>query len=724
MYEAFYGLNEKPFNLTPDPKYLYLSEKHKEAFAHLLFGIKNRSGFVMVTGEIGTGKTTICRNLLNQLDEETRLAFVFNPSLNPVELLKHINAEFGVQTNAETVLDLTDALNRYLLQAAGEGKRCVLVIDEAQNLTPPVLEQIRLLSNLETETEKLLQIILIGQPELVERLELRELRQLNQRITARYHLRPLNEKETLQYIAYRLHVAGGRRKVRFAKPAIHAVYKQSGGTPRVINAICDRALLIGYTKEAHTITKAIVQRAAQEIRGEKIARRKRQRRERKQWMPSPSFVVALLLSVALVYYLARPIQQFAHQLGVFNALLTQETLPAQDFPEEENKASARATTPAEPSPAREAADVLVESAVARRVLERLSVPEVAAPRPGKGDTALAEELTQMDADTARKAAAAALLRAWSLAAVSDYPEVDEPEALEAFLESNGLDYETIEPALDQLLAINRPAFVKMRQGQDTYWLALLGVDGMDFTLSTGQGETLEVPREIFKDHYAGKAIVPWRDTNPEAPDLLQGRRGRRVAELKRVLRALGRLKTGNTSDRYGMDTARAVARIQAETGMLVDGIAGRQVRMVLSGWQGDNANPVLRPVEIDLAAAPAPEPASTPPERAAADETAEDSGESDAQEGPDAVEAPEESEAQPSAPETGEAPASPSGDEVAETAAPGPPPEAESLVQVEELPEPGGDAELPPVDSPALKERTPPATTAPLVPHTEQDGGI
>jgi general secretion pathway protein A len=169
-------------------------------------------GFIMVTGEIGTGKTTICRALLSQLDPDTELAFIFNPCLNPVELLKRILTEFGVQTQADTLLDLTDQLNEFLLSKSRQQKNCVLVIDEAQNLTPSVLEQIRLLSNLETEKEKLLQIVLIGQPELLDRLKLHELRQLNQRITARYHLNPLDEQETKQYIAYRIHIAGGKKE--------------------------------------------------------------------------------------------------------------------------------------------------------------------------------------------------------------------------------------------------------------------------------------------------------------------------------------------------------------------------------------------------------------------------------------------------------------------------------------------------------------------------------
>ncbi len=742
MYEAFYGLNEKPFNLTPDPKYLYLSEKHKEAFAHLLFGIKNRSGFVMVTGEIGTGKTTICRNLLNQLDEDTELAFVFNPSLNPVELLKRINSEFGVETSAATVLELTDVLNQYLLEAAAQGKRCVLVIDEAQNLTPPVLEQIRLLSNLETETEKLLQIILIGQPELVERLELRELRQLNQRITARYHLRPLNEKETLQYIAYRLHVAGGRRKVRFAKPAIHAVYKYSGGTPRVINAICDRALLIGYTREAHTITKAIVKRAAREIRGEKIARRKRARREGRQWMPSPSFVVAVLLAVALVYYLARPMQQFAHQLGVFNTLLTSDDMSARELPGEENTASATADVAPVPGAAREAAEVLVESPVARRVLQRLSAPEASPAVEEPEAPRLTALLAELNPGVARNAAASALLRVWNLASVSDYPDSDEVDAIGDFLDGNGLDYEAIEPAIDQLLAINRPAFVRMRHGQEMFWLALLRVDGARFTLSARHGETHAVARSEFSEHYAWQAVVPWRDAEPKAPDLLQGRTGQKVAELKDVLRALGRLRPNDTGDTYGVDTARAVARIQAETGMLVDGIAGRQVRMVLSGWLGEQANPLLQPRETELAAAASPDErkpeevapgqvtaAAGPPVAAA--ESAPGVRTVDAQEAEEAAPA-EQAAGEEStevfapgdaagSPETSLLPAVEAETQPEPAAQPAPEPvnDTESLVVVQELPEPSGDGELAPLDATELKQSTPPAVTAPLLPHTE-----
>ncbi|MFO7974678.1 MAG: AAA family ATPase [Candidatus Hydrogenedentota bacterium] len=324
MYETFYGLREKPFNLTPDPRFLYLSEMHKEAFAHLIFGIRNRVGFIMVTGEIGTGKTTICRSLLGQLDQDVELAFIFNPCLSPEELLRKINEDFGIRSRAISVKGLIDELNTYLLDRHSKSKNCVLVIDEAQNLTPPVLEQIRLLSNLETERQKLLQIVLIGQPELAEQLELPELRQLNQRITARYHLKPLGEKETMQYIAYRLRIAGGMRKVHFTRGAIKSIFRHSKGTPRVINAICDRALLIGYSKETRDITRRIVKQAAREIRGERV-RAKKKPGFLSRYAPTPRVAAIAALIVLVGLFIVSPL---ADRLDVLVAFLNRPPSPS------------------------------------------------------------------------------------------------------------------------------------------------------------------------------------------------------------------------------------------------------------------------------------------------------------------------------------------------------------------------------------------------------------
>lgn len=266
MYLDFYGLTEKPFTITPNPHFIFFSTFHKEAFALLLYGINNHSGFMELTGEVGTGKTTVLRTLLGQLNEEThRIALIFNPSLSAVDLLRAINREFGISGSPDNAAELLAELNRFLLRENACGRTVVLVIDEAQNLAPDVLEQIRLISNLETETDKLIQIVLAGQPELERLLSRPELRQINQRIALRYHLRPLDRKDSAAYIEHRLNIAGGRGKVSFTPAAIRWIYRYSRGTPRLINMLCDRALLIGYTEDRKLITARIAANAFKDI---------------------------------------------------------------------------------------------------------------------------------------------------------------------------------------------------------------------------------------------------------------------------------------------------------------------------------------------------------------------------------------------------------------------------------------------------------------------------
>ena len=267
MYEAHYGFTEKPFNLTPDPKYLYLSARHTEAFAHLEFGRRERGGFIVITGEVGTGKTTLARYFLSRLDPRTATAFVLYPALSGAELLRSILDDLHVPAAGTSMKDSVDALHRFLLQARADGRDVVLLIDEAQDLSTEVLEQVRLISNLETDTEKLITIVLMGQSELHEMLSRRELRQLAQRITARYHLAPLDEVATADYIRHRLEVAGGAGKVGFTRGALSAVHRLSGGIPRLVNLVCDRALLAGYVRGARTIDSGMVRRAAREVRG-------------------------------------------------------------------------------------------------------------------------------------------------------------------------------------------------------------------------------------------------------------------------------------------------------------------------------------------------------------------------------------------------------------------------------------------------------------------------
>ncbi|MBC6942442.1 MAG: AAA family ATPase [Xanthomonadales bacterium] len=267
MYLEYYGLREAPFSITPDPRYVFLSDRHRDALAHLLYGIGKggSGGFVQLTGEVGTGKTTLCRLLLEQLPENTRVALVLNPKLSPVELVEAVCEELKLDIAGKhgSLKALTDTLNAFLLDAYAQGLRVVLIVDEAQNLSTESLEQVRLLTNLETPTQKLLQIILLGQPELRELLERPELRQLAQRITARYHLTPLDAAETEAYVRHRMAVAGCTRQP-FSRLGLKALYRRSGGIPRLINIIADRALMAGYAREQASLGERLVDRAADE----------------------------------------------------------------------------------------------------------------------------------------------------------------------------------------------------------------------------------------------------------------------------------------------------------------------------------------------------------------------------------------------------------------------------------------------------------------------------
>jgi general secretion pathway protein A len=269
MYEEFYGLKEKPFNLTPDPRFFFLSENHREAFEHLLYGIREKEGFILITGEVGTGKTTLCRALLNKIGSNaTDSALVFNPMLSEQELLQCILSDFGVQSSATTKKELLDELNQFLLHQLTMNRNSVLIIDEAQNLALPVLEEVRILSNLETEKEKLLQIILMGQIELKDKLSLPRLRQLNQRISIRYQLQPIGRKEIPRYIQHRLMVAGSTGDIHFTSGAAQEIGRYSQGIPRLINLASDRALLAGYADQNREIQRRTVIKGLKSLQGE------------------------------------------------------------------------------------------------------------------------------------------------------------------------------------------------------------------------------------------------------------------------------------------------------------------------------------------------------------------------------------------------------------------------------------------------------------------------
>jgi general secretion pathway protein A len=268
VYLDYYGLTEPPFDITPNPRFLFYSAKHREAYNHLLYGIRERKGFVQLTGEVGAGKTTLCRAMLEQLTGNYSTALILNPVLNADELMKAIATEFGLDVRGMDRLDTVSTINNFLLWNVDQGKDTVLIIDEAQNLTEELLEQVRLLSNLEMDNRKLLQIVLMGQPELRDRLNSPNLRQLRQRITVRYHLSPLSSAEIDQYIQHRLHVSGANGTPRFTKPALWRIHHYTGGIPRLVNAVCDKALLAGFVNQRADLDYRVIGAAIRELEGD------------------------------------------------------------------------------------------------------------------------------------------------------------------------------------------------------------------------------------------------------------------------------------------------------------------------------------------------------------------------------------------------------------------------------------------------------------------------
>lgn len=265
MYCQFYSLKERPFNVTSDPAFFFLSRQHKEALSHLLYGVTQRKGILVITGEIGTGKTTLCRFFLNQLPNNVKTAFILNPYFSEIQLLEAIINDFGLKVKNKSRLSFVWELNRFLLSESEDGNNVVLIIDEAQNLRPQALEQVRLLSNLETEKDKLIQIVLMGQPELNRKLNLYDLRQLQQRIMVRYHITPLGKDELNEYINHRLNIAGSNGSINFTNEALKAISDFSYGVPRLINIICDRALLAGFVAQTKTINSDTINKCIKEL---------------------------------------------------------------------------------------------------------------------------------------------------------------------------------------------------------------------------------------------------------------------------------------------------------------------------------------------------------------------------------------------------------------------------------------------------------------------------
>jgi general secretion pathway protein A len=569
MYTSFFGLSEKPFAITPDPRYLYLSERHAEALAHLLYGINESGGFVQLTGEVGTGKTTVVRTLLSRVPHHADVAVILNPRVTPAEFLLTICEELGVaiaDADRNSVKQLVDALNRRLLSAHADGRRVVIIVDEAQNLPAEVLEQVRLLTNLETPTQKLLQIILIGQPELRDLLDRTDLRQLAQRITGRYHLSPLTREETHGYVRHRLRVAGAAGEI-FTQAALNEVHRLSSGIPRVINVCCDRALLGAYTRETRAVTAGLVRRAAGEVYG---------RRFTPPWLGRlAAGAVALSLAAAAIG-IWRPWE---------SALRADKAAIAVQQPAGAGPASAAstgaATATATDSVAPPAASTIAGSAAA--------APAATSPRAAQPTVSLGELLAKNPADSSDTAAYRRLLALWGAVYNGDGdPCAQAAKSGLACLEQRG--------SWGQVRVLNRPAILTLTDDHgERRRVVLAGLDDHAATLALG-GRYERVPLDDLSRVWFGEFTVIWKPQTPRPRQLSVGMSGEEVRWLRRSLSAVqGAPVIPKNTDAYDQDLAVAVQNFQREHRLNVDGIAGIQTQVVLDTVLGAPGSPVLMP---------------------------------------------------------------------------------------------------------------------------------
>jgi general secretion pathway protein A len=483
MYCSFYGFKEKPFTLTPNPRFIFLGKNHREAFAHLLYGIDNQAGFITLTGEVGTGKTTVLRTLLGQLDESGhRTALIFNPCLSSQELLASINREFGLSCDGLSTGELLDILNRFLLEENSAGRTVTLIIDEAQNLAPRVLEHIRLISNLETKTDKLIQIVLAGQPELEILLEKPELRQLDQRITVRYHLRPLDFDDTKAYINHRLEKAGDLRPAIFTTSALKRIFRATGGLPRLINIICDRCLLIGYAGETREISGRMAAQAIREIRVEGRSMRQGVRRF---WLAAASLIA--LLAALGIYFGPR---------ATANKPSPPVHLSAPPVP---SPAMTITALPSKPKPAPVAA---VNDFIA----------------------AVRWEMTASSEGASAVRAINALAKLWRLPALPAGRKTDHPGSLEQLAGQRGLRLTRADGDLATLLRLDVPALLEFTLPglKGKRYLALTGRKSSRLSIAPPLlGKTYLSEAEL-KGFWSGRAYIAWKDFNriagPFGPD--------------------------------------------------------------------------------------------------------------------------------------------------------------------------------------------------------------
>ncbi len=525
MYAAYFGLTERPFSLAPDPRYLYLSDAHREALAHLLYGIGEGGSFVQLTGEVGTGKTTVCRALLEQLPPDVDVAMIFNPRLTSVELLAAVCDELRVPYPAGTtsLKVLVDALSQALLDAHARGRRTVLIIDEAQNLSARVLEEVRLLTNLETTTQKLLQVVLIGQPELADLLSRRNLRQLSQRVTARYHLRSFSEAESQRYVQHRMEVAGQKQPI-FTRQALRAAHRLSRGVPRLLNTICDRALLGAYATGQTRVKESVVRRAAREVLGTRRGR---------PWVAATAAAVLLVLVGSTIALVATG---GLRSLGAW--------------------AFARAEKPAPPPEA--------------------PAPVVDEHRPPEPTLAAILDDPSQTAD--RASAFVNLYALWGL----DARGVNADRGCEIG-RAAGLRCLTRVGTWTVLRRLNMPAILELTTPDGKkHSVVLASLDGDRATLQIGARRVTLAASEVER-FWDGPFVMIWKSPVTGPVPLQPGTLSRDVVWLRQRLGALdGQPITAKASQTYDEELKRKVAVFQQGEALIPDGIAGEETLVRLA----------------------------------------------------------------------------------------------------------------------------------------------
>lgn len=555
MYQDYFHFNDKPFSIAPNPRYLYLSDQHREALAHLTYGLHECGGFIVLTGEVGTGKTTVCRCLLEQIPATVRLAMIFNPSVDEKEMLQSICDEFGLSyPDHASLKSLSDCLSRYLLQQHAQGYRAVVIIEEAQNLNASLLEQLRLLTNLESNENKLLQIILIGQPELLTSLARHELRQLSQRIVARFHLQALNRDEVQTYIKHRLAVAGCQRSL-FPRPVVAYIARLSHGIPRVINLLCDRILLGCYTQEKESADMATAMQAAAEVLGKPSHRRPAAKSSATQLWQRPSYAVAIASAIGLTlmmfFYGLEPIKQSLSRTANADSSLIQLpkkiSIPA-------HQASTEAADSQRPGQSLQATE---------RAARSLLWPEL-----------VAHEHSEWDAYLTA-------LRLWGIELDDQQQSLSPCQAIEQY----GLDCWHKKGDGTDLIHLNRPAILKLhKRNGDFFYGVASRLDQGKLRLSFVDGDVL-MPIEQLHSVWTEEYTVLWKKPPGFSKTIRPGHSSPVVGWLLNQLAHLQHSPpaTKQPNQRYTQALINLVRGLQSACQLSVDGLLGKETIIRLNG---------------------------------------------------------------------------------------------------------------------------------------------